>query len=102
MRDPRRDPREARSVKPNGSVFAHLTPPELEQLAEAERFITFCDGFEDAGSAVYAGHGRKIARDAIRTLAALDAERSARRAIQKQRDDSVAILAARAGEAASQ
>lgn len=80
----------------NGSVFAHLTAPELEAVAELERFCVFCDGFEDAGHRVYAAHGRKIARDALRTLANLDAERSARKAMQDARDRADMRMARRA------
>ena len=52
----------------------------------ARDFITFCDGLEEAGLVDYARRGRTIARELSEALDALAVERSARRAIQGQRD----------------
>jgi hypothetical protein len=48
----------------------------------AREFVVFCDGAEEAGFADYARRGRSVARDCLDALDMLDAERSARRAIQ--------------------
>ena len=50
----------------------------------ARAFQAFCDGVEDAGCGEYGRRGRVVARDLLRALAELDAERSARRALQER------------------
>lgn len=52
----------------------------------ASELMLFCDGAEDAGMAAYARRGRDVARDTLRLLRELEAERSARQAVQAQRD----------------
>lgn len=50
----------------------------------AEAFVAFCDGAEEAGLVEFAQRGRTIARELLDALDMLDAERSARRAMQER------------------
>lgn len=59
----------------------------------AQEFLHFSDGFEDAGHPELARRSRVTARDVIDLAGQLEAERSARVAIQRARDQAVAILA---------
>jgi hypothetical protein len=68
-------------------------------VARAATFITFCDGADDMGHPEYARRGRVVARDLLRALDELAAERSARVAIQAARDEAIAILANHAHQA---
>lgn len=61
-------------------------------LDDALDFILFCDGVEDGGQVAYARRGRVIARALIETIEALDAERSARIALQRRIDTLERIL----------
>jgi len=60
----------------------------------AREFIVFCDGLEEAGQRVYAQRGRVVADDLLRIAGELRAERSARVAIQAERDRLREIVAA--------
>ncbi len=50
----------------------------------ASGYMVFCDGLEAAGQVDHARRGRVIAGHLIETLDALDAERSARVALQER------------------
>jgi hypothetical protein len=67
----------------------------------AEDFIEFCNGLEEAGLPEFARRGRVVARLLIEAVDELDAERSARRAIQERAEGCEEILRRRAGEAAA-
>jgi hypothetical protein len=67
-----------------------------EQLARS--FIAFCDGIEEGGFADYAGRGRALAREHLEALEQLKAERSARLAIQAERDRFRELLLARGAD----
>jgi hypothetical protein len=66
----------------------------------AEAFVQFCDGMEEAGLGEYARRGRVVADDLLQALQALDAERSARRAIQERAERLEELLLARGSEPA--
>ena len=68
----------------------------------ASAFIVFCDGLEEGGLGEYARWGRLLARELLEALEALDAERSARVAIQEARDRAVELLGKRADDALRQ
>jgi len=61
-----------------------------KRLRRAERdardLIVFADGLEEGGLRVYAQRARSVARDLLQCAGELRAERSARVAIQKQRN----------------
>src|SRR5206468_1765356 len=68
----------------------------------AREFVVFCDGLEASGAPGidgYARRGRVVAGELLAALAELEAERSARCAIQDARDRAIAILARQAGDA---
>jgi hypothetical protein len=50
----------------------------------AQAFVSFCDGAEESGFRDYARRGRAVADDCLEALDQLDAERSARRALQER------------------
>lgn len=58
----------------------------------ARELIVFADGLEEGGLVDYARRARMVARDALDAIAELDAERSARRALQAERDRLRAML----------
>lgn len=66
----------------------------------AAELIVFADGAEEAGLVTYAQRARVVARETIWLADALEGERSARRAIQKQRDECLRILGNHAADAA--
>jgi hypothetical protein len=66
----------------------------------ARDFVSFCDGLEQAGLDEYARRGRVVADDLLQALQALDAERSARRAIQERAERLEELLLARGSEQA--
>jgi len=66
---------------------------------QAHQLIVFADGMEAVGYADYARRARVVAREAIWLAGELEAERSARRAIQRQRDDALELLGKRAYDA---
>ena len=74
-------------------------PPK--RLADAEAaardLIAFADGVEDAGHPDLARRSRNVARYTLWLLDQLDAEHSARVAMQKARDQGLEILARHAG-----
>jgi hypothetical protein len=63
---------------------------ERKRLAAYEQdgrdLIVFADGVEEAGHRVYAQRARSVADHLLRVVDELQAERSARRSIQKQCD----------------
>ena len=60
---------------------------ELDLVEQrATEMIVFADGLEEAGLVVYAQRARCVCRDILTIAGDLRAERSARVAIQKQRD----------------
>jgi hypothetical protein len=65
----------------------------------AQNFVVFCDGLEQAGLTDYARRGRVVARDLPRACDELDAERSARRALQERCEAQQSILGRRVREA---
>ena len=73
------------------------------RLADAREhaydLILFADGVEEAGYPDLARRSRIVSRELLEIANDLDAERSARVAIQKARDEAVGILANQAGEA---
>lgn len=72
-----------------------------QQAAQlAAELIVFADGAEEAGLIAYAQRARAVARETIWLADALEAERSARKAIQEARDECLRILANHAGQAA--
>jgi hypothetical protein len=62
----------------------------------ARELLAFTDGIAEAGFPELSRLSRVVARDLLEVLEQLDAERSARRAIQEARDRLMAII----GEAA--
>jgi len=66
---------------------------------DARDLIVFCDGIEEGGFAVYASRGRVVARELLAALDALDAERSARIALQARCETQQASLGKRADDA---
>lgn len=61
---------------------------------DARELLVFADGVEDAGHPELARRSRSVARDALALAASLAAERSARIAIQADRDRLLAMMAA--------
>jgi hypothetical protein len=62
----------------------------------AERLLDFADGFSDGGGEPeLAARARVVARDVLKLASDLDAERSARLAMQEARDRAIALLAVR-------
>lgn len=57
-----------------------------DPVARAEALIHFADGLEEAGEAVFAARVRLVARDVLELVPMLEAERSARRAVQDRAD----------------
>jgi len=66
---------------------------------DAQRLIVFCDGIECAGLDDYASRSRVVARQSLALAEALDAERSARVALQARCLRQEEILGRRAYEA---
>lgn len=66
---------------------------------EAGDLIVFCDGAEEGSLPLYARRGRVVARDLLAALAALEAERSARRVLQERCETQQEILGRHAYEA---
>ena len=64
----------------------------------AQRFLDFCDGLEEGGMPEYARLGRVLARDLIRTHQELQAERSARQALQRRCNTQQELLGERVKE----
>jgi hypothetical protein len=64
----------------------------------ARELIVFCDGLDEAGLHELARRSRVVARDLLEALTELEGERSARRAIQEQRDNAVNLLGKRADD----
>jgi hypothetical protein len=60
----------------------------------ARDLIAFADGLEEGGLRVYAQRSRAVARNLLQCAADLRAERSARAAIQAERDRIRAMLTA--------
>jgi hypothetical protein len=58
----------------------------------ARAFVEFLDGFEEGGFPEYARRGRLIADELERVAEELDAERSARRALQERCERQQEIL----------
>ncbi len=75
------------------------TKREQTAATEARDLLVFAEGFDEAGHTGIARRSRVVARELLWALDALQAERSARVAIQKQRDECLQILANHAGEA---
>jgi hypothetical protein len=66
----------------------------------ALELIVFCDGLDDAGQFPdLARRARAVARDLLETLDMLEAERSARRAMQERCEAQQAILGERVYDA---
>ncbi len=61
-------------------------------LDDARDFVLFCDGVESAGQVGYARRGRALADLFSQTLVELEAERSARVALQQRIDTLERIL----------
>lgn len=68
----------------------------------ARDFITFCDGAEEGDLGAYARRGRVVARDCLDALDMLDAERSARVALQARCERQQELLGKRALDAIEQ
>jgi hypothetical protein len=64
----------------------------IDIVREAEDFMVFCDGLEQAGLDVYARRGRNIARHLIDTKRMLDATESAVRAMKERCERQQEIL----------
>ena len=65
----------------------------------AQELLVFADGFDDAGHLGLATRSRVVARDMLRLIDDLEAERSARQSVQAQRDRAIELLARRAYDA---
>jgi hypothetical protein len=61
-------------------------------IREAEDFIVFCDGLEQAGLDVYARRGRDIARHLIETKQMLDFTATTLKAVQERCERQEVIL----------
>jgi hypothetical protein len=72
---------------------------KTDPRALARDFVTYCDGVEEGGSVDYARRGRVVADELRRALDELEAERSARRALQRRCDAQQEILGRRVAEA---
>lgn len=64
----------------------------IDIVREAEDFMVFCDGLEQAGLDAYARRGRMIARHLIETKRMLDATESAVVALKERCERLQAIL----------
>jgi hypothetical protein len=58
-----------------------------DPVVRASAFIEFCNGLEHAGLGELARRGRTVAGDVVELASMLDAERSARRAIQTRTNE---------------
>jgi hypothetical protein len=67
----------------------------IDIVREAEDFMVFCDGLEEAGLHTYARRGRNIARHLIDTKRMLDATESVTKALRERIERLDAILASR-------
>ena len=67
-------------------VTQQKTTREQQAAQLANELIVFADGAEEAGLVTYAQRARVVARETLWLVDALEAERSARRAIQEARD----------------
>ena len=65
---------------------------ETWSVQEAEELIVFADGLEEAGQSVLAARCRIVGRELIWAIQSLEAERSARVAIQRARDRLLGML----------
>jgi len=71
-----------------------VTGRDLERMEQrARELAVFCDGLATGGFEAFARRGRVAADDVLRLAGELLAERSARVAIQEQRDEAVRVLA---------
>lgn len=86
---------ESRPLERPTTITTPSTKPPRAASAELDAcdLITFADGIEEAGFVELARRSRVVARDVLRLAADLDAERSARVAIQEQRDRLLEIVA---------
>ena len=74
-----------------------MTGRDLERMEQrARELAVFCDGIAAGGFESFARRGRVAADDLLRALDELEAERSARVALQEQRDHAVDLLGERA------
>ena len=65
---------------------------EQQAAQQAEQLIVFADGCEEAGLVTYARKARVVARETLWLVETLANERSARQAIQTQRDECLELL----------
>ena len=72
-----------------------LTRPESQARARAAELQVFAAGLDDGGHPETARRLRLAARDILDLVKALEAERSARRSIQEQRDTALVLLGKR-------
>ena len=63
-----------------------MSQRETQARTAARELIVFADGLEQGGWGDYARRARNVARDALWALDELEAERSARQAVQQARD----------------
>jgi hypothetical protein len=66
-----------------------------EAIERARELIVFADGVEEAGLPQYASRARMVAHDALELAEQLDAERSARQALQARLERTERLLLAR-------
>jgi hypothetical protein len=69
-----------------------LLPADQQAAQDAAELLTYADAYEDAGHTELARRSRVVARELQRVLQELDAERSARRAMQEQRDQARQVI----------
>ena len=72
---------------------------DQQAAQQAAELIVFADGMEAVGYTDYAQRARVVARETIWLVDELEQERSARQAIQRQRDDALELLGKRVYDA---